>query len=844
MRAWFRIILVSWAMTGVALAATTGKIVGTVTDEGGRPLAGADVVVEGFWLGASSDADGYFAILNVPPGTHRVTANYIGYRSVTQTGVLVWVDLTTHLAFALPQEALELGAIEVVARRSDLERDVTFTVKNVAAEDIARMPVTTVNDVVGLQAGVVRSGGTFHVRGGRGNELAYMIDGHRIGDPLMGDVPTDITKDAVQQVELITGTYNAEYGNAMSGIVNVVTKEAFPRHTGSVTYRMTGLGLEEPSDNLNERYVEGSLSGPVPGLLDAGFLVSARLIRQDSYYQSGVLGEDGQPTGRFSGKPFGYDDRNNFFGKLSVRPLQAAKISFSYNYDDRTWQDYDHDYKYIPDSSYVRTRTSHLAAVTFSHSTSSNFFYEVRGSFYRFDYLQNYAGLHYTQYSPGDGRRDNNNDFLITANNLEYEDEHIETYTGKIDLSWQANRSNLIRSGVELKRHLIDYFSIYGPRRLLANQYIDDYRLKPYEGAVYVQDKLEFETLIVNAGLRFDFHEANVKGFATDPNNPTETLTDSELKTQLSPRLGISYPVTDKSVFHFAYGHFFQKPTYEVLYEDLNRKLSVAYPLIGNPNLEPERTISYEFGLHTTFFPGTSVQTTVFSKKIRNLVGVVWQFKQPGVPVPYAYYTNEDFAYVKGFEINLRARRGVLTGGASYTYQIAEGSSSSQTDRYLGAHEIAGRQSLQFYPLSFDQRHTANAHVSIAFEDGEGPFGVLPIVFQRTMTNVLFTYGSGRAFTYNPTRARYQPDLNNARMPATYTFDLEVSKRLRAGPVGFDVLLEIYNLFDRKNVVNVYSVTGKPDYSGPFTPHSYEYDNDPENYGNPRTIYLGLRLSF
>ena len=253
----------------VVKAGTTGKISGRVTSEVGDPLASANVVVQGTSLGAMADMEGYFFILNVPPGTYRIAASYIGYETVIQTDVLVRVDRTVQLDFVLTHEALAVDAIVITAERPVVERDITSTVKNIGADEIESIPVTTVSDVLELQTGVVRTGGALHVRGGRSGELAYMIDGHRIEDPVMGDVPTDINKDAVQQVELITGTFNAEYGNAMSGVVNIVTKENLWDYQGNVTYRTTALGLEEASDNLGEQYVEGYVSGPVPGVKGA-----------------------------------------------------------------------------------------------------------------------------------------------------------------------------------------------------------------------------------------------------------------------------------------------------------------------------------------------------------------------------------------------------------------------------------------------------------------------------------------------------------------------------------------------------------------------------------------------
>lgn len=825
-------------------AGTTGKITGRVVDgQNGEPLVGCNVFIEGAQLGASTDLEGYYFILNIPPGTYNLTAHYIGYQKVTKTDVFVRVDHTTQLNFNLEEQVLELGeAVVVQAERPDVERDVTSTVVNVSSDEIDALPVNTVSEVLQLQAGVVNSGG-LHVRGGRSGELAYLIDGHRVDDPLFGGAAADINNEAIQQMELITGTFNAEYGNAMSGVVNIVTKENLSRLKGRIRAKTTKLGIDAKNDNLNERYIEGNVSGPFWPNSPVGFLVSGKLIRGDNYYESGALITDSlgtRPSGNFSAEPFGYDNSNSFFGKLFLKPFPGAKLSLSFNYNDREWQNYVHSYKYIPDSAYVRDSDSKLFALNFTHALSSKMFYEIRLSQLEYNYLRNYGGYHYTDYSSGISRQ-YNGEFRLSAGNEEYIDQKVKTFTGKMDVSYQYNRFHLLKSGFEVKLHDLDYFWIYGPKRLPANQYINDFRKYPYEGAVYLQDKIEFEHIVLNAGLRYDLYNPNVT-FIADPNNRDESITDANIKNKLSPRLGIAYPLTENTVFHFAYGHFFQRPQFEVLYEDLSRNMDVNKPLIGNPNLNPESTISYELGVNTTLTSNATLQTTVFSRKIKDLIGVAWQFKVPGVPLQYAYYTNEDFAYVKGFEVNFKWRMKSIAFRANYTFQIAEGSSSSQQERFTGAYDVKGRQSLQFYPLSFDQRHQVNANMTVNFEEGEAPFGFAPKVFQNSYMSVVFQYGGGLPFTYNPTRKRYEPNLNNSRMPATYNFDIELEKRFYYDTMYVGVFCQIYNLMDRNNVSYVYSGSGEPDDFGPMDPASKEYMADPTNYFAPRTIYLGISL--
>lgn len=842
-------ILVCTAISGI-----TGKITGRVYNaDTGEPLAGANVTIDGTRIGAATDLDGRYFLINVPPGSHNLTASYLSYQPLSKTGVFVMIDHSVTVDFALKTMTMEASEpITVQAERPEIKQDVTSTMVNVSAEAMETLPVNTISDVLRMQAGVVSEDG-LHIRGGRDGELAYLVDGHRVEDPYFGDNGTDINTAAIEQLELITGTFNAEYGNAMSGVVNIVTKENSKDYAGKISYKTSSLGLEEYSDNLGQSYTEGYLSGPVYPGSDVGFLLSGKFVDEGNYFQSGVpsvVNGDTVAAGVLSGEPFGYDQLGSFLGKVFFQPTPRTKLSFSFNYDDREWQNYVHSYKYIPDSAYVRQSGSRLYALNFTHNLSSRMFYEVRASLYEYDFLRNYGGLDYDEYSYADGYSYDTfengayyqSEFYSSAANEEYIDEKVKTYTEKIDLTWQYNFFHLLKTGIEFKQHDIKTFWIFGPHRPPQSQYLNDFHKFPFEGAAYIQDKIEFSSLILNLGLRLDYYNSNVS-YIDDPADPTASITEAEPKYQVSPRLGVAYPISVNTVFHFAYGHFFQRPTFEALYEDFSRNMNVNLPLIGDPDLEPEKTESYELGVNTKIGNYVKMQGTVFSKKINNLIGVTWHFAEVGNMLQYAYYTNEDFAYVKGFEIDIDYRRQSFVGGLNYTYSIAEGSSSSQMERYTGAYDAKGRQSLQFYPMSFDQRHMINADIGLRFGNGQGPFGFAPAVFENTYISVLFDLGSGLPFTYNPSRQRYIPDLNNDRMPVTYTFDLKVEKDFSYRRTDFSLFLEIYNLFDRRNISSVYSYTGEPDVSGE-TNESLEYQEVPTYFYPPRTIHLGFSAGF
>lgn len=253
-------------------AGTTGKISGVVVDKvTGKPLFGTNIIMEGTSRGAASNAQGRFSILNVPPGVYTLRAMYIGYKPMRVENVRVNIDLTTTVNFELTESVIEAGeAVTIIAERKMVIKDLTATTAVLGADDIANLPVTEVSEAVELQAGLVKdAGGGLHVRGGRSGEVSYWIDGMPVTDVYDGGAVVDVNKDMVQELQVVSGAFNAEYGQAMSGIVNITTKEGNNDFGGSFT---TYLGDHisahndvfmnvDAVDPLAIRNFEGSLHG-------------------------------------------------------------------------------------------------------------------------------------------------------------------------------------------------------------------------------------------------------------------------------------------------------------------------------------------------------------------------------------------------------------------------------------------------------------------------------------------------------------------------------------------------------------------------------------------------------
>ena len=218
-------------------AGTTGKISGTVVDENNQPLIGCNIIVKGTSLGAATNIKGEYFILNIPPGKYDLTASMIGYGTVTVEGTLVMVDLTAKTNFFLKPETIEGDVITVTAEKPTVRLDQTSMSAVVSSEDIENLPVTDVGDVIELQAGIVRDpNGGFHVRGGRSSEVSFWVDGVATTDSYDGSSGLEIENAGIQEVQVISGTFNAEYGQAMSGIVNVVTKDGGLNYQGNLDF--------------------------------------------------------------------------------------------------------------------------------------------------------------------------------------------------------------------------------------------------------------------------------------------------------------------------------------------------------------------------------------------------------------------------------------------------------------------------------------------------------------------------------------------------------------------------------------------------------------------------------
>ena len=421
---------------------TTGKISGRVTSKDtGEPLIGANVMVDGTPLGAATDTEGNYYILQVPPGSYDVKFTMIGYRTLIMNDVRIRVDLTTTLDGQLEEGTVGLDEVVVQAERPMIQTDVTYSQANISSEEVEMLPVEEFEDVLSLQAGVVTTGGEIHVRGGRGGEISYMVDGITVTDPYNSGIAVEIENNSIQELQFISGTFNAEYGQAMSGIVNIVTKDGdYSKYSGSVSgsngaYYIAKDPIFPKVDQVNWDGIsdlKANFEGPIlPGRVsffasgrkkrNNGYLFGERVFLPNSYswsdaqnmflidslvglgdgsipvdtnwtpfyYQDSLrsLIDEKREAGDFSWEAMNWSEQTTYQAKISWRVTPRIKFGYNRMFSDTRSQSYSHAYRWNPDGRpySFNTRIGNIARIDLSlnQSTFANFMYSNAVNHYR-----------------------------------------------------------------------------------------------------------------------------------------------------------------------------------------------------------------------------------------------------------------------------------------------------------------------------------------------------------------------------------------------------------------------------------------------------------------------------
>jgi hypothetical protein len=901
-------------------AANVGKIVGRITDlESGKPLIGANVIIEDIYQGSTTDESGDFSILNVHPGSYTISISYIGYEIVSQVGLKVNSDKTTHIDKALKKEVIKGSIVTVIAEAPLIDKSNTASKHIVTSEMIAKQPIQDIRDVLETQAGIFQN--TF--RGDSRAQSVFFINGISTNSGLFSDNFTGFNLSAIQEISVMTGGYSAEYGEARAAVVNVVEKmtthgihgtmltrlrPAGKYHFGRNIYSrdnhdITGYGIdywtdqsENPISSYHQQDPQELLvmweaqSNPDPvlgeyakrdewssettlyGSLFKGlnFLFSSRgkkgvgIFPQSIPYnreqniqgyldfnlfkkfQIRIGGFMGERETAITGGGSRYSNAADYLISNSTNSnFDSGELSEEYGHLGATIVagPYDQN-KYNPMGviydQFPELREWYQAYIKFTLFLNQNSFlkFNISQLSDAMDRSDRYDSVPDSLWS----RRDDT--FLMVTNFRDqgyfhaWDRSKSKVKQIRLDYTNQYTKNQQIKLGLGWKKFDIDFehfmASHEGGGRWNLNNVFQG---KPHEGHFYLQDLIEYPEIILNLGFRIDYFNQNRNASAnmfdptasqtTTPGHdpfkpmgfPGEPETEpTEIQLKISPRLGLSHPVSDNALLHFSYGHFYQRPSWAKMLgfpfvnytTDMSTVLDpfadqITYMeqwqgFYGNPRLGYERSIQYELGLDLVYQNKLKFDFTGYYKDSDQEASVITGlYGKEYTATKALIVSNGGYSDTRGVEIVLETKldRSINAGTTYDIYWSYSGNVGYQRLNETGSEYIDLPIGLFTDKRVWSGFEKVKGWISYDIGSEKGPtiFGMKP--FSDFHAYTYFWWRSGTPYTYHApgdlsTRA------NNKKWFSLYQFNLKVSKGLTLGKVRAEISMDIRNIFDSK----------------------------------------------
>jgi len=984
-------LVIIFLIAGV-LYGQKGKITGVVTDHTtNEALIGVNVFLEGTTIGTTTDVDGKYVILNLQPGTYNLAASMVGYGKVTIQDVVVNIDRTTEVNFILKDESIQMEQIVIRAEQPKIVKDRTSTSNTIESDQIKAAPIEGLRGALDLSASFEKNErGDYSVRGSGAHEVQFQINGvaqstSNTSIPGYGGIEKannswkyDVNPLGVQQVQMITGGFSAEYGNAQAGVVKVALKEGTPKFAGEVRmeYRPAGQYhwgdylydpnnyewnrwgnvdfwfenrddvLQTLDNGLYTRIKNGTATEEDLALADETIRWAHSVWLEnhtpsednplgvydytDRSYKRFLVGFGG-PLGKnpellkfyFSGEyrskptrlPTPERDQiyQNYILNLSYHPFKAHAFKFTTNYqkyvgglfsgsDDIRWSglvSVNESGKYHINFEPVRTEVTFSQSINWIYTIDNNSFVDATFSYQdekyelpyeylithnleadRLDSLNDPAGILLKRgpwWDPGMFRP------LEAASTNFYQDYRAKKYSLRSDYTNQYSKSNLLKAGVSFDYWDLVNIGVNSSYR--ASSYLawfgfaEYYKAYPVNFAAYIQDKVEIEGMVANLGVRvegynfqtqvpvdkFNYFYPGTSGQAVgDPSTKP-----SDTHYLVLPRAGISFPIGENTAFRIQYGHFASIPIFT---QALTTKTYRGWSSLGDPDLEPKKTINYEFGLQQVVDEAVRIDMALYyndrisqigSQKIASLTGDqrddVGFTEDNQTLFGVQSYDNNAFGVTTGLEVTIEK-----VNIRNWSYRLSYNLSQT-TEGKFGAEVIypdysrsaAVRGQTGEFLSAYDRTHNFRGIIQYILRDDEGfeIFGVKP--FANAIFSLTYSARSGLPYTYVTEFDQLQDVRYNRRYPLESNFDFSFTKDIVYDNYKFIVAIRVMNLFDNKWLTPMES-NAESDIKQDWIQRGVTIDNPADDPGRkfyqlysyrayrnvPRQVYLTLGFGF
>ena len=808
------------------LSGQSGNIKGYISSANNQiKLQGANIVLLSTNLGSVSDSSGIYIIPNILPGTYSIRANYIGYKQTTIKNIIIYTGQTTVINFILEEEVLESNEITIIAERKMINPEISVSSINLDAKDIENIPIASIEEAITLQAGIEPN---MTIRGGNINSTSFVLDGINIREGRTNGPITGLSFTSVEQIQIQRSGFDASFGNVRSGLVQVITKDPPKDHfTGDILLRNSPWQQLNFSGDWNEIYNTGndfdvSIGGPISqNFGNLRFLLSYRnnvlpyieksgnTSRKDETFQikfiSNIKTDSKLTINGFYISQKGISD--------SISMVTPAGIpSYTWGFEN----DFFKTEGLFKKSSIGVTDINHrMISGKLSQTINPSLFYEINLNFIRSNYLL--------------GPESNN--FIKDRDTSD-----VSVYSGKFDITKQWSSNSQIKAGIKYIYHNYNISSEYNDAadtrvmaigsisNLVFGENIDfespyklyeNWKASPQQIAAYLQGKFSFNQMIMNLGARIDYFSAGGKNnifnefdqfFAQQNNEDREDRSitvKAKKQIELSPRIGISFPITEQTKFYFNYGHFRQMPQAQYLYQMQEKSFIIdrsSISAMGNTNLPMQRTIAYEIGFEKMFTTDYLFQFSGYSRSIDNQISFKSFVSEDMI---YTLAIPNNYNDVRGFEFTLSKIKGrILRGFFNYTHMDFSSGNFGITgiiQNPIDENEYTNITQDHYQTKSIAQPY-ARANIELHVPN-KSQFDILSSLH----IDLLAQWRAGKVFTWSgpiideiddKNGIQYTPHptiKNNMRTKDFYTLDLRLSKKFDTSFGSVKLFLDITN---------------------------------------------------
>ncbi|MCK4322538.1 TonB-dependent receptor [candidate division WOR-3 bacterium] len=851
------------------------KITGKVVDRETKvPLFRANVYLEETILGDMTNQMGYFTIENVPTGEYTLHISMMGYE-VKRIILSITTDSLIYKEISIVMKPIETEGVVITGRKPMIEVETPIALTHISLVEAKKLPAISISDIIAVQVGVIRIGEEIYVRGGRPGEVVYLLDGCMLQDPYDHSLDFLIPEYSVRELTFYRGGFGAEYGQAQSGIIDISTREAL----SSLDFKVMVM-----SNDFRGRFKSiHDFFDPEPYKEDFNRLNFKLGIPFTQPWIPGdriglfTAGEWRMNNGRRGGD---YDSTFSIFGKITYLISKNTALRFSGIYTKENSHHYEARWKYIHTNCPYTKSEAKDYNITLDQYLGENLLLQFQVERHSLFERSNVFEDGYTD-ANGDGVinpnpydsivinpfiqdttiypsdidgiddfSDFDNDGFLEINRVPSLITWSELYGypthetkdsigfyigGYYPNAWSYRKSNYysfkanllskifknheIKAGFEFKPYNLSTYDVYPSEGRI---YVGELELSPYQWSGYIQNNMDSKGLKIVGGLRYDYFNSN---FET-PWIP-DSLLSSKTAHQFSPRLGLSFLISERDALHITYGHYFQLPAFEYFYNN-----PIFNPYIGNPALGYEHTVSYEAGIRHSVTEDIIIDATAYYKDITGLVGMA-----PLQASPYFYYLNKDYGWVKGIEVIIRKEPGTrfryLSGIINFTYSNAMGMNSFIKRRYTwGGYELKFPE----FPLDWDERIRVSSWIILSSPED---FRIFNIPFLNNFSfGIVTQFGTGLPYT-STTKGGRIVRINDERLPSIFQMDLRLRKYFTIKGMKFELFTDIQNLFNNHGYYKIadltwYKAYGDPE--GPFGDHTV--------WQRRRLIRLGFGASF